>query len=400
MTTNDIERRFIAGAIAFPHVLDGMADDLQSSEFDSVVLGGLWLAISGLMADGLDFDQSVVVDRARRTGELIDLATLNLDPDPVPPIRGHVEIIKREAATRSISRTLATSRSALSSADPYELAQITAADLDAIGHGASRGRAEAMTIPELLAMAGTRSPWVIPGLLRSDWRGIIVASEGLGKSTLLRQFAMLSAQGIHPLMFQPIPAIRVLIVDAENPLAAIAETGTALEQVLRVRLGDNYAPEQCRIWSRPGGLDVRLPRDRAELIREIRHFGPQLVVMGPVYKLGARRDGESYEEAAEGIQRVLDDLRTRFGFALLLEHHAPKPSKGQRDMLPFGSQRWMAWPELGLTMTETKRGTGVDLGRFRGDRLSNVWPDRLDRGATWPWEGVWDHGMPKMEDLK
>ena len=89
------------------------------------------------------------------------------------------------------------------------------------------------------------------------------------------------------------------------------------------------------MWSKPGGLDLRSPRDRADLIREIRAQRPQLVVAGPVYKLGRRHDGESYEDAAEGLQGVLDELRTRFGFAVILEHHAPKPQGGKRDLLPW-----------------------------------------------------------------
>ena len=53
---------------------------------------------------------------------------------------------------------------------------------------------------------------------------------------------------------------------------------------------------------------------------------------------------------------MLDDLRTRFGFALVLEHHAPKPRGGRRDLLPFGSQRWLARPELGIRL-KSSRGT-------------------------------------------
>ncbi|MGA8725558.1 MAG: AAA family ATPase [Acidimicrobiales bacterium] len=254
-----------------------------------------------------------------------------------------------------------------------------------------------MTIPELIAMAKDAAPWVVPGLLRRDWRAIVVAGEGLGKSTLLRQVAMCSAQGIHPLTHRPMEPIRTLIVDAENPLAAIAETGATLDGQAQRSAPTVYDPERCRVWSRPGGLDLRTPRDRAELVREIRSQQPRLVVAGPVYKLGPRQEGESYEDAAEGLLAVLDDLRTRFGFALVLEHHAPKPQGGKRDMLPFGSQRWLAWPEVGINLKQDK--TGVEIGRFRGDRLRCWWPDRLERGEVWPWSGVWEHGIPTIEDV-
>ena len=117
-------------------------------------------------------------------------------------------------------------------------------------------------------------------------------------------------------------------------------------------------------------------------MRELRAQEPQLVVAGPVYKLGRRRQGESYEDAAEGVQQVLDDLRTRFGFALVLEHHAPKGEHGSRELAPFGSQRWLAWPELGLGLqpyVERDSTRGLRVQRFRGDRMASAWPDRLVR---------------------
>jgi replicative DNA helicase len=236
------------------------------------------------------------------------------------------------------------------------------------------------------------APWVIPDLLRIDWRAVIVAGEGMGKSTLLRQLAICTAQGVHPLKFTAVPPVRTLVVDAENSVAAIAETGAKLDRQARVAAGERYDPERCRIWSRPGGLDLRDARHRADFVREIRAQAPQLVVAGPVYKLGRRRQGESYEDAAEGVQQVLDDLRMRFHFALVLEHHAPKGEGGSREMAPFGSQRWLAWPELGLGL-KSEKGGSLLVQRFRGDRMASSWPDRIDRGDVWPFVGVWRNGL-------
>jgi len=400
-TDLDVERAFIAGAIAFPEFVDGIADELEADYFSDMRLGMIWSATKGLLADGLDVDRLVVLDRVRTSGVDIDLDILaQLPADPVPPKRAHVEILLRLGAARKTASVLAEARGELGGGtDPYEVAQATAAALDEVGLGAARGKPEAMTLPELFDMAEASAPWVVPGLLRSDWRCVVVASEGLGKSTLLRQIAIASAQGIHPLTFQHYEPIRTLIIDAENPLAAIAETGLCLEHQARATVGDEYDPARCRVWSRPGGIDVRVARDRADLVRELRHQRPQLVVAGPVYKLGTWHDGESYEDAAEGILAVLDDLRTRFKFALLLEHHAPKPQQGKRELLPFGSQRWMAWPEIGLNLRQAKSGTGMELGRFRGDRLKCHWPDRLEGSSPWLWSGVWERGFPRIEDL-
>ena len=279
------------------------------------------------------------------------------------------------------------------------MASRLSADLDQIGSRTGHSEPQALTIPEVVERASDLAPWVIPGLLRSDWRAVVVASEGVGKSTLLRQLAMCAAQGVHPLTHRPMDPVRTFIIDAENPLAAIAETGGPIDEQLRRHLAAGYEPDRCRVWSEPGGLDLRTPSARADLVREIRHQQPGLVVAGPIYKLGSRHEKESYEDAAEGLQLVLDDLRTRFGFALVLEHHAPKPQGGKRELLPFGSQRWLAWPELGITLTANELG-GVTVGRFRGDRLHNWWPETLERGGDWPFTGMWEFGIANIECLR
>lgn len=394
----DVERAFIAGAIAFPHYLDGITDDLEASDFADTTLGAIWEATRSLVSEGHGVDRVVALERARSTGTEIDVDALDLPSEPRPPLRSHVEVILRHSASRAVRATAGEAHAALADgADPYEVAQTTARDLDQIGLGAARGAPESLTMPELLAAADASAPWVVPDLLRSDWRAVVVASEGLGKSTLLRQIAVAAAQGVHPLRLGVIEPVRVLLVDAENPKAAIAETGSRLDDQVRHAVGLAYDAKRCRIWSRPGGVDLRDARDRADLVREIRHQRPQLVVAGPIYKLGPRHDGETYEEGAEGVQRVLDDLRTRFGFALLLEGHAPKPLKGVRDLLPFGSQRWLAWPELGITLKQSKGTTTLELGRFRGDRLAASWPDLLVRGREWPFEGRWSGRSARKE---
>ena len=98
---------------------------------------------------------------------------------------------------------------------------------------------------------------------------------------------------------------------------------------------------------------------------------------------------------SQSLECALDDLRTRFGFALVLEHHAPKGDGGAREMAPFGSQRWLAWPELGLGLYAEKDNSGLRVERFRGDRMAASWPDKLVRGQAWPFEGVWRPGLKR-----
>ena len=232
--------------------------------------------------------------------------------------------------------------------------------------------------------------WVVPGLLRRGWRVVVVGTEGGGKSMLFRQVAVLAAQGIHPLGFQPIPPVRVLLIDLENPPDAIARAC----RNLRGRFSpEAYEKNRAWLWHRPGGINLRSRATRSELEAVLTATRPDLVALGPIYKSYRRTGAETDEEAVADVQATLDDLRTRHGFALLLEHHAPQESGGVRKLRPYGSSLWLRWPEIGIAMqpdpTAPKDHRRPTLERWRGDRMSNSWPDRLEQDDHWPWRGVW-----------
>lgn len=242
---------------------------------------------------------------------------------------------------------------------------------------------------------GVRLPWVIPGQMRATSRAVIVAPEGRGKSVMTRQVAMCASQGVHPFMFAPIPPIRSLLVDLENPAEAITETAGPIRSKLRTKQQGLYREDECWVWHEPGGIDLRQPRWRAEFDRVLDAVQPDLVCLGPLYKAYRTAAKESDELAAGEIQNVFDDMRVRYGFALILEHHAPKGAAGSsRDLVPFGSSLWLRWPEFGLKLLPGDNDSLI-VKRWRGDRVKVSWPDELHRGGIngWPWVGWWKDGM-------
>jgi replicative DNA helicase len=151
-------------------------------------------------------------------------------------------------------------------------------------------------------------------------------------------------------------------------------------------------------WSEPGGIDVRTPHGFRELHRVLDRSRPDLVCIGPVYKMSTSH-GDKYEVEAAEVQQAVDRLRREFGCAFFLEHHTGKGEGGKdRSGDPFGSSYWMRWPEFGLAMKEAKNAeeSGVyELGRFRGDRDVRQWPSTLIRSdslanAAFPWLVDWD----------
>lgn len=226
--------------------------------------------------------------------------------------------------------------------------------------------------------------WVIPGLLEAQDRVIVVASEGLGKSTLGRQIAIAAAVGLHPFTRQPIPKIRTLTIDLENPDRIIRRVTRNTYRVARamVRHPD---PHDAHLLVKPSGLNLLAAPDRAYVENVIEQLRPHLIVLGPLYKSFTDPGGRTAEAVVIEVVRYLDHLRDLYGCALWLEHHAPLGnSLSGRDLRPMGSAVWSRWPEFGLTLSRDDTATDryiYDVGMFRGARDARHWPLKMRRGS-------------------
>jgi replicative DNA helicase len=236
--------------------------------------------------------------------------------------------------------------------------------------------------------------WIVPGLLERMDRLILTAGEGGGKSVLLRQIAVTLAAGIHPFeTWKVIDPIRVLVLDCENgesasrrkyrPLLAAADS---LDQP--VRRG------QFHIRCRPEGLDLTRPQDRSWVMRRVENFKPDLLIIGPIYRLHA--GDPNSEELARKVSVVLDEARATAGCAVFMEAHSPHHNGfGQhRTLRPVGSSLWMRWPEFGFGLRpvedekSAEDGDGARGRRFlpwRGMRDERSWPRFIRQGDKWPW---------------
>lgn len=230
--------------------------------------------------------------------------------------------------------------------------------------------------------------WVVPGLIERTDRLILTGGEGMGKSTLIRQMAVQVAAGMHPFRFGPIPAANVLMVDCENSLEQVHRKLRPLREIVRGRLD----PERLRIEVHPEGLDLTQSTDRRWLVERVHANRPDVVTIGPIYKL---HDGDPNEEGpAKVVSKLLDTLRVKYRCAVILEAHSPHGDGARRDLRPIGASLWRRWPEFGyglrLLVGEQHLPGTVAFEPWRGDRDVREWPDRLARDTIWPWRDA-DH---------
>jgi hypothetical protein len=236
------------------------------------------------------------------------------------------------------------------------------------------------TVAELLNRGDPEYDWLVPDLIERGDRIILTGDEGQGKSTLIRQIGLGAAVGLNPLLpllggHRP---IRVLLVDCENSdLQLKRELVKQLVTITARDLGDRFQGV-----TRLDGLVLDDPRDRlgdrAWLQAKIDQARPDLLLIGPLYKL---LGGDPKDEAeSRELARFLDRLRQRC--ALVIEAHAPHGEKR-----PYGWSGWKRWPEFGFHLT----AQGM-LTAFRGARDdSRQWPAKLHRGKEGGWLWVPDN---------
>ena len=238
--------------------------------------------------------------------------------------------------------------------------------------------------------------WLIPGLLERGDRCVVTGEEGFGKSEFTSMIGLCVAGGVHPFLAELLePAEhRVLVIDCENGRSKhrrrLRRIVGAVDAVRAIHTADPV-PWSKRLWVefRPSGLDLLKPSDEAWLENMISDVGPDMLLLGPLYKLHNTNINDG--EAARRIIDVIDRLRERHGFALLTEAHPGhgRDGTGDRMMRPEGSSLFMRWPEFGFGLRRNKDDAlRADVIAWRGDREEGrEWPKGLVRGHSGllPW---------------
>lgn len=249
--------------------------------------------------------------------------------------------------------------------------------------GVTSDQAQTKTLAQILEGEDTYD-WVIPGMLERRDRLIVTGNEGGGKTTFLRQLAVCAAAGVHPFIKTRIEPQRVLVVDTENSERQWRRTSRWIaNRVLGLSPARNPATAVNIATIRR--MDITRPADLSNIHRYVDQHTPDLLMIGPLYRLYPR--AITNDDDAAPVLAALDTLRDR-DITLVMEAHAGKATdeNGDRNMAPRGSSALLGWPEFGFGLRQLKTDPGMSaLVRWRGDRDERAWPAHLYRGGDLPW---------------
>lgn len=365
---------------------------LTEADFHHPVHGSTWEAIHAAHTDGLTPDATTVLARVpeahRRFAAELLVEVVGLGA--VSNTEAYADTIRDRAERRRIASVLDGARQRLD--QPDEAAHDTLAYIERhVTQGGQLDQAaeKLWTLDEFLDRDLPPVSWVIPDLLAEGERLVLTGTEGMGKSVLMRQVGVMVSAGLDPFTLASIPAKRVLFVDCENPERIMMSRLGELRQVAHAR----RTTPSMYLRRFPQGLDLASPRDRLELHHLCAIVRPDLLLIGPAYKLYIGGSGAREEDLARQVTATLDGLREEFGFALILEHHSPHAAPGseQRSVRPIGSSLWLRWPEFGMGIRPQQGTRPTDrmgeMRAWRGPRDERPWPTELVSGGpgALPW---------------
>lgn len=239
------------------------------------------------------------------------------------------------------------------------------------------------------------SSFVIPNVLATGDRWLLTGFEGHGKSTFLRQLAVMVAAGIHPWTHKEMPPQKVLMIDSENHPDQVLESwqdmiGRAARLGHPIQRGMLILQEE---WDNE--INLNEPSGERWLQERVNAHQPALICVGPLYNLSSKDLSE--HAVVNEMKSAINKARGICGSAVIMEHHAPHRGNGDKDrsVRPYGSSTFLKWPDFGYGLKPEEVEGYYELQKTRFPRVrSRHFPGWMRWGKPgtleWPWEAVND----------
>lgn len=248
---------------------------------------------------------------------------------------------------------------------------------------------DSWSLEEIMGLEMEESRFTLPSLLKRNERLVITGSEGGGKSVFVYQMLTGAAFGVDTFTLEKTEPQRVLFLDVENNAFQARANLDKIVPMLR-EIAPNETPNWRSLKRRV--VDLLATKDRADVIRRVVHYAPDILYMGTAYKLTDVSDDA--HRSVRAIQSVVDRIRQEVDCTVIVEHHAGHGTMNDRNnMRPEGSSYWLRWPDFGYGMQpmSTKDGRRLmRLGAWRGDRATDRrFPTAVKQGDVFPWVPIY-----------
>lgn len=376
------------------HYAERIFASLTVRDFDPGHRQELAAIVISLIERGERSPMTILSECMSRGGKtLMDFMALLDEPLPVPVdtlIGMVVEDTARRDWTAHLTRAL--SDVVQPESDVQEIVARIASQVESDG-SAGLTAVPRLTFDEVMSIEDTARPFVIPNTLREGEVMLMTGEEGSGKSMLMSQIGLGAAMGINTLSLtnDAHDPVRVLVIDVENEDIQIRDNMRRIWPYLH-----DARPEVIpdMEFSAHKFADLTDSRDKRKIINEAIDYGPNLVIMGTVYKLAPTTD---HELAFNAVMTTVRAIASKTNSAFIIEHHAGNGFQGDREgFRPYGSSMWRRWPNFGVGLVREKDDHRVaQLIRWRGERArGRVWPAGVRESHQIPWMPIsqdqWD----------
>jgi len=248
---------------------------------------------------------------------------------------------------------------------------------------------DSWSLDDIMGLKMEDSQFTLPWMLKRNERMVLTGSEGGGKSVFVYQMLTGAAFGVDTFALTEVEPQRVLFLDVENNAFQARANLDKIVPTLR-EIAPNAVPNWRSLKRRV--VDLLASKDRADVIRRVTHYAPDILYMGTAYKLTDVSDDA--HRSVRAIQSVVDRIRQEVDCTVIVEHHAGHGTMNDRNnMRPEGSSYWLRWPDFGYGMQplSTKDGRRLmRLGAWRGDRATDRrFPVAVKQGDVFPWVPIY-----------